>query len=127
MPKKGSPKSFAPGTHLFVPYYGHVHEVVVEECTTKIDPAFVYVRFLKPPAPVVGKRFANPRSVRKNSCFTEPGYARNDTLRWYRASIKDLERNVRYYRKRLTDMRESKKAFQEVYKKDFPEPEKGET
>ena len=118
---KGKPKSFAPGMHLFIPYCGRVHEVVVEECSTGMDFAFVKVRFLKPPEPTVGKRFANPRAVRRNSCFTEPKYALNDAMKWYRASIKDLERNVGYYRNRLSEMRDAKKMYLAAYKEDWPD------
>ena len=121
MPRKGKPKSFAPGMHLFIPYCGRVHEVVVEECSTGMDSAWVYVRFLNPPVPAVGKRFANPRSVRKNSCFTEPKYALSDAMKWLRASIKDLERNVRYYKKRLSEVRASKDAYNAAYKEDWPD------
>ena len=86
-----------------------------------MDSAWVYVRFLNPPVPVVGKRFANPRSVHKNRCFTEPKYALNDAMKWLRASIKDLERNVRYYRKRLSEMRATKEAYVAAYKEDWPD------
>lgn len=118
---KGKPKSFVPGTHLFIPYCGRVHEVVVEEGASGMDPVWVYVRFLIPPVPAVGKRFVNPRSVCKNSCFTEPKYALNDAMKWHRASIKDLERNVRYYRKRLSEARAAKKAYVAAYKEDWPD------
>ena len=119
MPAKGKPKSFVPGTHLFIPYCGRVHEVVVEEGASGKDFAWVYVRFLNPPVPTVGKRFVNPRWVSKNRCFTEPKYALNDAMKWYRASIKDLERNVRYYRKRLSEVRATKKAYSDAYKEDW--------
>lgn len=119
MHKKGAAKSFKPGTHLFVPYCGRVHEVVVEEHTTGMDHAFVYVRFLKPPDPVVGKRFVNPRSVRKICCFTKPKYALNDALRWYRTTIKDLEYKVRWYQKRLDDTRKVMQEYTDSYKEEY--------
>lgn len=118
---KGKPKSFAPGTHLFIPYCGRVYEVVVDEEAPGKDPTWVYVRFLKPPAPVVGKRFANPRWVSKNRCFTEPKYALNDAMKWLRASIKDLERNVNYYKRRLSEVRAAKDTYNAFYNEDWPD------
>ena len=116
---EGAPKSFEPGVHLFIPYCGRIHEVVVEEDQSAMCSDFVNVRFLTPPAPVIGKVWRNPRAVRRGSCFTEPKYALNEAWKCHRARIEDSECAIRRYRELIYEERVKWKALYAAYKEAF--------
>ena len=77
--------------------------------------------FSESTGPCCRKAFCKSTKCAQKQLFTEPKYALNDAMKWYRASIKDLERNVRYYRKRLSEMRAAKEAYNAAYKEDWPD------
>ena len=119
MSTKVVPKSFEPGAHLFIPYCGRIHEIVVEEDQTAMGSDFVNVRFLTPPAPIIGKEWRNPRAVRRGSCFTEPKYALNEAWKHHRDRIDDSEYAIRRYQELIYKERTKWKALYAAYKEDF--------
>ena len=120
MPRKGKPKSFASGTHLFVFYYGHIHEVVVEEYQGGQHHCLVRVRFLKTPD-TKSCNFVNPRSIARCVCFDTAKHAMEYMKHLMRESITEKERIVYRQQKELNRLKKWRADFLETYKEDWPD------
>lgn len=115
MPRKGAPKSFAPGTVLYIPYFGRIHEIIVQDCQTGMHWGYVNVLFKDPPE----GRFVNPRGVRRNACYTKPRFALEAAVHSYKQEIAYEEKRIKHHQKILESLKESRDKLLEKYQKEF--------
>ena len=120
MPRKGKPKSFAPGTHLFIFYYGRIHEVVVEDNQDGLDRSLVRVRFLKRPS-TSSCNFVNPRGITRYACFDTAKHAMEYMSHLMRESLIEEKGIVHRHQRELNRLKKLRADFLETYKEDWPD------